>query len=572
MFKRMILGLILALTPSVAFAQIQENYLPAKSQLYFRFDGMKKHKADYDKTAVGKMMQGETGKFLDELWKWAYEQIQNVAQKQPKVGPLLRDFTKLLGTMYQNGVVVGVGADKVIPPSVQAVLVFPQGAGESGTLIPLIQRIAEETKADVKNTKVGNRFINTTSIEFLQVGWWAQGADAILFLGTTDPVAYAKDIDAKKTGLAKHPLYKKVAAFKEFKTVSRGFFDVTGVLNVAADIAPPAGKIIDDLGLKGLKSVTFAQGFDGLSERSVVDVDMPGPRKGLLSLTSPRKISLKDLPALPNDVSGFSASSIKLNKSYDVLVTAVDNVVRIFDANKADDIKGAIKDFEGAIGLDIEKDLFDHFGNMIVTYSSPSDGILGTGSVVAVQAKDGKKIVTAIEKLIKAIPVNPGREVFLKKVDYHGAEIIQLGLVGQANAHLASFGVYKNWFVYSKYPAAIKGFILRQKGSLPAWKADAELTKALAKFPAEFNSIQVSDPRPMIQTIVAILPVGLDIVNTLGGMGAQFGVVPGFRPFDLELIPNAQEVTRHLFPNVTVGTDNGKRIRSESRGSLLLPF
>ncbi len=572
MFKRMVLGLCLALLPSVAWAQSQENYLPGKSQLYFRFDGMKMHQATYDKTAVGKMMQGETGKFLNELWKWAYEQGQNAAQNEPKIGPLLKDFTKLIGTMYDNGLVFGVEAGSVNPPTVQAVLVFPKGAGESGTLIPLIQRIAEETKAEVKNTKVGNRFINTTRVEFLQIGWWAQGADAILFLGTTDPVAYAKDIDAKKTGVATHPLYQRVAGFKEFPTVTRGFFDLGSVLGVASEVHPAAAKIIDELGIKGLKNITFASGFDGPAERSVVDADMSGPRRGLLSLASQKKISLKDLPVLPDDVKGFSASSITINKSYDVLTGTIDGVVRIFAPDKADDLKQAIKDVEGAVGVDIGKDLFGSFGDVIVTYNSPTDGILGTGAVVAMQAKDSKKIIGSIEKLVKAIPNNPGGEVVLKRKPYHGGEIIQVMLVGQANSHIATFGIYKNWFVYAQFPQPIKGFILRQEGELPAWKADEALTKALAQFPNEFTSIAVSDPRPTVRTVLAATPFVLNLANTFGGLGGQFGILPGFRPFDLEHIPHAQEATRHLFPNVTISTDDGKRIRSETRGSLLLPF
>lgn len=572
MFKRMVLALCLAMLPGVAWAQTQENYLPSKSQLYFRFDGMKMHQATYDQTAVGKMMQGETGKFLNELWKWANEQAQNAAQNEPKIGPLLKDFTKLVGNMYDNGLVLGFEAGSVNPPSVQAVLVFPKGAGESGTLIPLIQKIAEETKAEVKNTKVGNRFVNTTQIEFLQIGWWAQGADAILFLGTTDPVVYAKAIDGKTTGVAKHPLYQRVTGFKEFPTVMRGYFDLGGILNVAGQAHPAAGQIIDELGIKGIKDITFASGFDGPAKRSVVDVEMPGPRKGLLSLASQRKISLKDLPVLPDDLSRFSASSITLNKSYEVLTGVVDGVDRAFAPDKAHEIKEVIKAFEGATGVDISKDLFAGFGDLIVTYNSPSDGILGTGPVVAIQAKDGKKIIASIEKLIKAIPNNPGGELVLKRKPYHGGEIIQVQLVGQANSHLATFGLYKGWFVYANFPQPIKGFILRQEGELPAWKADAALTKALAQFPSEFTSIQVSDPRPTVRTVLAAAPFVLNLANTFGGLGGQFGILPGFRPFDLDHIPHAQEATRHLFPNVTISTDNGKRIRSEMRGSLLLPF
>jgi hypothetical protein len=569
MLKKIVLSLVFALLPSACWAQTtQENYLPAKSQLYFRWDGMLTHRADFNKTALGKTMQGDTGKFLSEFWKYAETQLQNAARNhQPKIADLLKDFTKLVSSMHEDGIVLGVEVDTINPPVVQAVLVFPKAAGESGTLLPLVTKIAEETKADMKVNKVGKRFVHHVEIEFVKFAWWAQGEDAVLLLGTTDPVEYAKSIDAKTTGLANNPLYKKVAEFKEFKTASRGYLDVARLLIVAAGVAPPADKVIDELGLKGLKNITFASGFDGLAERSIVDVDMP-KRDGLLSFTSQRKISLKDLPVLPNDVTGFAASTIKLDQTYDTILKLIDGVSQVVAPNEADNIKEAIKAFEGTLGVDISKDLFGNFGDLVVSYNSPSDGFLGTGAVVAIQIKDGKKLGKTLEKIAKAIPPTPGGDITLKRKPYLSGETIQLQMSGMNNSHLATFGIYKNWFVYAQYPQPVKGFIMRQEGELPAWKADDSLSKALTAFPKEFNAIKVSDPRPPVQTVLSIVPLGVNILNSLGGLA----IPNNFRPFDLDLIPHSQEATRHLFPNISVTTDDGKRIRTETRGSLVLPF
>src|SRR5205807_989585 len=99
-------------------------------------------------------------------------------------------------------------------------------------------------------------------------------------------------------------------------------------------------------------------------------------------------------------------------------------------------------------------------------------------------------------------------------------------------------------------PTAIKGFILRQEGEIPAWKADAATAKALAQFPSEFTAIHISDPRPTVKLALSLAPFVLNIANT----GLPF-VMPAYRPFDLELIPHPEVVTQHLFPNVTVTTD-----------------
>ena len=243
-------------------------------------------------------------------------------------------------------------------------------------------------------------------------------------------------------------------------------------MNLAGKIAPQADKIIDELGLKGLKSITFLSGFDGLAERSVIDKEMSGPRKGLLNLTGQKKISLKSLPILPDDITGFSAGSSGLHKYYGEVFSMIDGIARVFDADKADQIKDLIKNFEGGIGVDFDRDLFANFGNVHLSYDSPSDGILFSGATGVIQVKDGKKIVQTLDKIVRAIPATPVGELALKKTPYRGGEIINFKLMGQTNSHLFSIGLYKDWLVYSKYPQAVKGFILRQEGVLPPWKAD----------------------------------------------------------------------------------------------------
>jgi hypothetical protein len=576
----MVLATFCVLVPSLGWAQTaQEKYLPSKSQLYFRWDGMMTHQADFDKTAVGKMMKGETGKFLEELWKYVQEQGQNAGRNDPKIADALKDLTKLASSMYQYGLVLGVAVDQITPqPDIQAVLVFPKAAGESGTVLQLIDKIGEQTKADVKTKKVGKRRVLYVQQKGMSLGWWAEGPDAVLYFGTTDPVAYAEGIDGKKTGLANHPLYQKVLGFKEFPTCTRGYFDMTSVLNLAADIqaGPIAiGPIINELGLKGIKHTTFFSGFDGLAERSIVDVEMAETRTGLLKLTSQKKISLKDLPVLPSDVTGFSASSVNLSNSYGVITQTAEGIIKVAAPDQLENIKAQIKAIEGVIGkdFDIDRDLFGTFGDVTVSYNSPTDGFLGTGGVVAVQLKDGKKLEKTLNRLVKAIPPIPGGgEVILKRKSYRGGEIYQLQLDSdKGNFHIASLGIYKNWFIYTAYPQPIKGFILRQEGELPAWKVSPSLAKAMAPFPKEFTSIKVSDPRPTVRTVLAITPFVLNYVNFFG-TAASREFIPGFRPFDLELIPHPQEATMHLFPNVTISTDNGKRIRTETRSSLNLPF
>jgi len=47
--------------------------------------------------------------------------------------------------------------------------------------------------------------------------------------------------------------------------------------------------------------------------------------------------------------------------------------------------------------------------------------------------------------------------------------------------------------------------------------------------------------------------------------------LPDFK-FAVGSLPNAQDATHHLFPNVSVVSDDGKTLRSETRASLALPL
>ena len=128
---------------------VAEHVLPAKSQLYFRWDGAQGHRTEFESTAWGKALKGDTGKFLAELWSYAKENVETLLdQKDPQAAGIFKDATRALTTVVQSGVVLGVELDKVNPPKVNAVLVFPGAASDKGTLLPLIQQAAEAAGAD----------------------------------------------------------------------------------------------------------------------------------------------------------------------------------------------------------------------------------------------------------------------------------------------------------------------------------------------------------------------------------------------------------------------------------------
>ncbi len=197
----------------------------------------------------------------------------------------------------------------------------------------------------------------------------------------------------------------------------------------------------------------------------------------------------------------------------------------------------------------------------MVWYNSPSEGPLTLGQTVMVRVKDAKKLQDALDQAVKGLGKFSGADVTLKKKTYHGVEMREVHVAQQGFIFVPSYVVYKDWLVIAPFPQQVQGYILRAKGELRAWKPGERVQKSLAELPKEFISISYDDPRPTIKEVLSIAPL-------IGG------TVNSFTPdskFEVGSLPNAQEATEHLFPNVAVTTDDGKTLRLETRASLALP-
>lgn len=568
MWRRLLTVGLLLLLPQVALAQnVPERLLPGGSQIYLHWDGVAKHRANFDKTAVGKMLQEDTGKFLGALGTYIHD-LMNVGLQQvdPNIAALIKEVPGILSTMHHHGLVLGIEVKSIVPPQVEGVLVFPQAGGPKGSLVPVLNKIVRLANLDPKETKVGKRTVHELANEVVHFGWWTEANnDVVLVVGTTPVVDVAKA--SPKASFAQSKSYARLAAFKEFPVWVRGQVDIAGLLQKVGDLSPDADKLIGALGLRALEGITFQTGFTGPAERSVVEIHTSAPRKGLLNLMNQKTISLADLPPLPSDVTSFSASNFNLRSFFDGGITVAEAVANVFFAG-AFDPKESVRQVEGLLGVKFGEDLFGSFGDMFVSYSSPAEGPLGLGGVYLFKVKDEKKLAETLESLFKSIPPLPGVDVLYKKRPYRGGDVMELKVKTEAGEFpIAAMTIHKSWFMLANYPQSVYGFILRSNGELPTWKADAKLTKALAAFPKEFTAIAVSDPRPTAQGVLSLVPSLMTLANSI-----LPNVLPGAPIFDVGVIPHAQDAVRHLFPNITVTTDDGKKIRSDTRASLALPF
>lgn len=565
---------LLLLSPAgVRAGDAPEAFLPAGTQVYLRWDGIAAHKAAYAKTALGQTLQRDTGAFLSKLFTSTQDALGSIVSVEQLLGGVppeelqklqanASEAAKLLPELGNRGFLLAAELTSVQPPQGRAFFIIPEAGAAPGPLFGAVRLAVALAKVPVKEAKVDGRSVTRAELGPVHLAWWAEGAHAVAYFGTDTPEAVLKEMrDAGKPKLTSSPLFRRVAEFKTFETAARSFVDAPGIVKVAGQDERVA-KLLDELGLKGMGPLVLYSGFDGEAERSLTEWDLPGPRKGLLRLLGTKAFRLEDVPALPPDIVSWSMTNFDAATFYDVGLQAAERVVALVSPEDVDKVKAFGPMVTGMLGVDLRADVLGSLGDKVVLYSTPSEGPFSFGQTVLLKVKDEKKLQTALDQAVKTLLKVSGGNASLRKHMYHGVEVKEVHVRQPGFIFLPSYAVHNGWLAVSFYPQPVHGFIARAGGDLERWQPDSRTRGHLDQLPKEFVAVTYSDPRPSLRQILSLAPLIAGVVRSF---------VPDMT-FDVGSIPNAQEVTRSLFPNVSVTTDDGKTLRVETRASLSLPF
>jgi hypothetical protein len=519
------------------------------------------------------MMQGDTGKFVAGI----VDQVQGglgalltVEQLLSGVPPeKLRQLRadaaqagKLLPLLGKHGFVLAAELTSVDPPQGQVTLILPDAGPRAGPVFGALNLATSFSKLDVKQKKVDGRDVSYAPLDVVNLAWWAEGKHAVVRLGTGKIDDLVRGLNGKGPRLTEAPLYKRVAGFKGFRTAARGFVDTAAFARHANKVGKEAAQFVDDLGLNGLESLVFYSGFEGKAERGLIEMDTKGPRKGALALLKGKPFRLDEAPALPPDVVSWSVTNVDPVGFYDVVLKTIENVGRIANVPNALDVKGLNKQVNDFLGTDLRKDLLGSLAGRLAMYNAPSDGPLTLGQTLLFKVKDEEKLLEAVEAAVRGISRVADSDVRIRKRTYRGVTVREVTVREKGFFFRPSYAVCNGWLVVSAFPQPVHAFIARTKGDLTSWKPSPTVRATFAELPREMVSVSYSDPRPGLKQLLSLAPLVGGLIDSLNQD----------INFDVGSLPTAQEVTRHLFPNVSVGTDDGRVLRLESRSSLPLPF
>jgi hypothetical protein len=579
-----------------------EALLSSQTQLYFRWDGADAHQAAREKSALGKTLREDAGTFLVGLFPQIIESVatnqttqllkKGVERKllEKTQGDALR-APKLVDLLARHGLIIAAEARLALPPDIQATLIVPGAAADPSPLFSAVRLLALLNELEVHEGKFAGRsvqYLNLTdpppsptgggkavkrekgksktekkpapgdSPFPIHIVWWVEGPHAVIALGTRSPEAIVQRLQEKGPRLAENPLFQRVRGFKEFETGIRGFIDVASLVKLVGTV-PGMAQISDAWGLPGFKSLVLHMGYDGEFTRTLAELDMPSPRKGIMRVFGGRPFSLADLPAVAPDAQQLIMFNLNPTEVFEAVGQTMASIPGGQGGGTA--FQDFVKSINDALDINLRTDFLDALGDRTAIYASPADGILFS-QVALIQVKDPGKVETALDHALKSLAI--GGSIRVKKKSFRDFQIRQIHLKqGNGFPFVPAVAVYKNWLVVGFTPQAVQGFILRTTGELPAWKPEPQVQAALDKLPKEFTLLAVSDPRPTIKQVLAIVPLAVGFASAFPG-----GSEPSF---DVGTLPNAHLAVKHLFPNVMVWTDDGTRIRIDSHGSLELP-
>jgi len=187
MLRRIGIALVVLLATGASRAQeAPENLLPASTQIYLRWDGVEAHRGAYEKTALGKMLQGDMGNSWTAFFSQLQESIGGMLTNEQLLGgvpperlkKLQEDAAqapKLLGLLSQHGLVVAVEGTQP-GAAFRAGDAHPaRGGAKPGPLFGTLRLLATLAKEDVKEKKIAGRTVHHLDADVVQLAWWTEG-------------------------------------------------------------------------------------------------------------------------------------------------------------------------------------------------------------------------------------------------------------------------------------------------------------------------------------------------------------------------------------------------------------
>ncbi len=349
----------------------------------------------------------------------------------------------------------------------------------------------------------------------------------------------------------------------------RSYINIAQVLEKARPMIgsiPEVNRLIDALAVNQMQTVAAESGLEGEGFVSRSYLAAPGERKGLLSLLKPAPLTQRDLSIIPGDATIAMALKLDPDSVYDELLQILEAVD---PRAKAEFLEEVISEPQMALGIDIEKDIFEALGDTWCLWNAPSDGgLVITGLTLAASVDKPERFTRTVDKIVAFIQGQTGtprtigsrrarRGVYVDSCVHEGTKIYYLNSVGEEFPLAIAWCVHKDKFLMSMFPQMLKSTISRGMNPGTSFARNPELGPIS-------NSLSVSYVN-MPEFFRMLYPV----LHPFAQMACSELQREGF-DIRITALPTAGSILPHLKSEVSFVKAVEGGLFSENRGSLPL--
>lgn len=331
------------------------------------------------------------------------------------------------------------------------------------------------------------------------------------------------------------------------------YLDVAGLLERARMIVPmfvhdpqkqeQIWRLISALGLDGVQSLCWETHYRRQGCFNGAFVHTSGEPRGLLAMGSTTPLSENDLALIPKQPYWATAFGLNPGRVYAEALSMFEKV----DAEGYAELRGSIAEAEEALGLRLDKDLFDLLGEKFIIYDAPGNGGLWfTGATLIVESADPERLRDSMGKIVQAIAkkVNEGRgeaELGVSSFPYLDHRIEFVNVTGVPMPLAPAWSAHGKRIIVGLYPQMVMAVLDRMLGGAPgdSLSANPDFVNGSRVLGGIGSTMTYVDTKRGAQQLYALaLP--------LAQMGAAMVQDEGVR-IDISSFPTQRALTQHMF-------------------------
>ncbi len=593
-------------------AESLSRYIPSKDLLvYVEHAGLNRHVEGWHKTNAYKMLNDTTlGEMLESVVSDLVDQTAG-----PMAGIQGSEVKGLIEFALKSGFVVAINDDPSKEhqnPELMTIVLRDGNGPKAPPVLAKLMAMALGRAEDVQTP--GGRKVKTLKTPAGTImASWSEKTDLVFVNAANEEqlnLVYAA-IDGKA------PSSDESALLKGTGDPTRSFEPVVAALIDLEHIGPLPDQAVA-MGLKGVKTIKLQRGFDADALMTVITIDAPKPRTGLLQMFDQPTFLVRDLPPLPKEATGFSVMSLEWGKFFDETIA----LAKKLHPESVQQIDQVVAGVNQATGLDLKQDLLSKMGPKTVFVGLPSrhTNTIDPWSMMAVlwlqtpkagmliEMKDPEGLAATIDKLAafgnKALDrpaAGPGKKPlkaeFRKVAGARGYTlVVPPGVFPLPQGLKPTILIGKKSMVIATQPESAKRLLEPETNSAIRWAPTGDLAKTFDRVPGKLTYLSFDDPRegvfpellsnipalvqgiamlqansrpPMAPMAVPVPPAGAppQPPGFPGGPGGPPGMGgPKIHlSIDPDRIPDPESLRKLMFPSFTVAQVDGDAFRIVTR-------